>query len=45
MAVHIYRIRLVENATLDLFVELRDDMKSGRFIFIICTTILIDLPK
>lgn len=45
MTVHIYRIRLVENTTLDLFVELGDDMKSGRFILTICTMILIDLPK
>lgn len=45
MAVHMYRIRLVENATLNLFVELRDDMKSDRFILTICTMILIDLPK
>lgn len=45
MAVHTYRIRLMENATLDLFVELRDGMKSDRFVLTICTMILIDLPK
>lgn len=35
----------MENATLDLFVELRDGMKSDRFVLTICTMILIDLPK